>query len=116
MKIEFELGVTPHSQRVTLIVDKTGQRPAYAITKHAASQRDDTVQLYGLTDEDMDLLAKAVKIARGGKSMTAADFCKTCSAPHTPPVAVLLRCGLCRVVNGKLPPTQYKPAKEGNSK
>ena len=40
MKLEFELGFTQHSQRVTLIVDKTGQRPAYAITKHAANQRD----------------------------------------------------------------------------
>ena len=64
MKIEFELGVTQHSQRVTLTVDKTGQRPAYAITKHAASQRDDTVQLYGLTDENVDLLTKAVNITR----------------------------------------------------
>ena len=68
MKLEFELGVTQHSQRVTLIVDKTSQRPAYAITKHAANQRDDTVQLYGLTDENMDLLAKAVKIAREVRS------------------------------------------------
>ena len=64
MKLEFELGVTLHSQRVTFIVDKTHARTGYTIKQHAACQRDDTVTLHDLTDENMDLLAKAVKISR----------------------------------------------------
>lgn len=40
-----------------------------------------------------------------------AEYCKKCSAPHTPIMAVLMRCGPCAVVNGKLPPTKYRPAK-----
>lgn len=67
MKIEFELDVAQHGQRITLTVDKTFRHPVYAITKHAVNQRDDTVNLYGLTDENMDLLIKAVKIARETK-------------------------------------------------
>ena len=35
-----------------------------------------------------------------------------CNAPHTPALAVLMRCGLCSVNNGKLPPTKYIPIKE----
>ncbi len=43
--------------------------------------------------------------------MTAADYCKKCNAPHKPHDAVMMRCGLCAVINGKLPPTRYKEAK-----
>lgn len=67
MKIEFELGVTQHSQRVMLTVDKTNPVATYVITKHAAGQRDDTVTLFGLTDEVMDNITKAVRISRGIK-------------------------------------------------
>ena len=68
MKIEYELGVTKHSQRLTFTADKTGPITTYQITKHAAGQRDDTVILFGLTDDVMDELAKAVKITRSVKS------------------------------------------------
>jgi hypothetical protein len=34
--------------------------------------------------------------------------CLRCNAPHQPPVAVMLRCGPCAVINGKLPPTKFK--------
>lgn len=68
MKIEFELGVTVHNQRVTLLVDKTHARTGYTIKQHAACQRDDTVTLHDMTDENMDLLAKAVKISREVRS------------------------------------------------
>ena len=41
--------------------------------------------------------------------MTSEQYCKNCNAPHKPPEAVLMRCGLCAVINGKLPPTKYQP-------
>jgi hypothetical protein len=43
--------------------------------------------------------------------MTSADYCKKCNAPHQPVIAVLMRCGMCAVKNGVLPPTKYKKAK-----
>jgi len=64
VKIEYELGVTLHSQRLTLTADKTGTTTTYQITKHAGGQLDDTVILFGLTDDVLDMLAKAVKITR----------------------------------------------------
>ena len=52
-------------------------------------------------------------------SLTAAsEYCKTCNAPHGPIKAVMLRCGLCAVINGKLPPTKYQcqnPAMKGKT-
>ena len=39
--------------------------------------------------------------------MTVADYCKSCNAPHGTALAVLMRCGPCAVINGKLPPTKY---------
>ena len=39
--------------------------------------------------------------------MTAADYCKRCTAPHSPAIKVLARCGTCAVINGKLPPTKF---------
>lgn len=41
--------------------------------------------------------------------MTSEQYCNKCNAPHKPPEAVLMRCGTCAVVNGKLPPTKYQP-------
>ena len=41
--------------------------------------------------------------------MRTEQYCKNCNAPHKPPEAVLMRCGLCAVINGKLPPTKYQP-------
>lgn len=35
------------------------------------------------------------------------QYCKTCDAPFEPPLAVLMRCGLCATINGKLPPTKW---------
>jgi len=35
-------------------------------------------------------------------------YCQKCNAPTRPHIDVLLRCGTCAVVNGKLPPTKYK--------
>ena len=43
--------------------------------------------------------------------MTAADYCKKCNAPQGPVMAVLMRCGPCAVVNGKLPPTKFAALK-----
>ena len=40
--------------------------------------------------------------------MTAADYCAKCNAPYKPALAVLMRCGNCRVINGVLPPTKYR--------
>lgn len=39
--------------------------------------------------------------------MTVADYCKRCTAPHSPAIKVLARCGACVVNNGKLPPTKF---------
>lgn len=36
------------------------------------------------------------------------DYCTRCTAPSAPMMAVLIRCGLCAVVNGHLPPTKFK--------
>lgn len=44
--------------------------------------------------------------------MTAAEYCKSCNAPHKPALSVMMRCGGCRVINGKLPPTKFVPIKE----
>ena len=41
--------------------------------------------------------------------MKTEQYCKNCNAPHKPPEAVLMRCGTCAVVDGKLPPTKYQP-------
>ena len=35
-------------------------------------------------------------------------YCKRCNAPYQPAFAVVMRCGLCSVVNGQLPPTKFK--------
>lgn len=43
--------------------------------------------------------------------MKAADYCANCNAPRKNAMAILLRCGRCLVVNGKLPPTKYQPLK-----
>lgn len=47
--------------------------------------------------------------------MTANAYCKKCNAPHKDAFAVLMRCGRCAVINGKLPPTKYVPIKESKS-
>ena len=40
------------------------------------------------------------------------DFCKTCNAPHTNTLhRIWIRCGTCKVINGKLPPSNYIPVK-----
>ncbi len=44
--------------------------------------------------------------------MTTQDYCKKCDAPHKPAFDVLMRCGLCHVINGKLPPTKFVLIKE----
>lgn len=41
--------------------------------------------------------------------MTTAHYCETCNAPKTPGTEMMYRCGPCRVINGKLPPTNYVP-------
>jgi len=38
-------------------------------------------------------------------------YCARCTAPTAPMMAVLMRCGLCAVVNGQLPPTKFKQAR-----
>ena len=45
------------------------------------------------------------------KNYNPDQYCKQCDAPYKPVEAVFLRCGLCVVVNGKLPPTKYRPIK-----
>ena len=40
-------------------------------------------------------------------------YCQTCNAPKTDRAAILLRCGLCVVKNGK-PPTKYAPKENSN--
>lgn len=40
------------------------------------------------------------------------QYCKTCDAPSEPPLTVLMRCGLCATINGKLPPTKWNHVKE----
>ncbi len=42
----------------------------------------------------------------------ASDYCKRCNAPLEPVIDVLIRCGPCAVVNGKLPPTKFIPLKK----
>ena len=37
-----------------------------------------------------------------------ARYCETCDAPRRDGVAIMARCGLCRVINGQLPPTKYR--------
>lgn len=38
----------------------------------------------------------------------AAQYCETCDAPRKDGIAIMSRCGLCRVINGTLPPTKYR--------
>ena len=42
---------------------------------------------------------------------SAKDYCDNCNAPHNNSLPRIVRCGTCRVINGKLPPTKYAPIK-----
>lgn len=60
MKVEFDVGKTVHNQTVVLMAEKTPNGSwNYQLVKHAANQRDDTVQLYGLTDAMLESMTKA---------------------------------------------------------
>jgi hypothetical protein len=59
----------------------------------------------------MGLEAQVRRLYEEGAAMTVEQYCKQCNAPHKPLVAVMMRCGLCAVINGKLPPTKYQPLK-----
>ena len=38
------------------------------------------------------------------------NTCDTCNAPHTNTLhRIWIRCGTCAVINGKLPPTNWRP-------
>jgi len=55
--IEFEFGKNAYGQNVTAKREENYM----AITTHAASQRDETARVYGITDEQMIKFAEAVK-------------------------------------------------------
>lgn len=42
------------------------------------------------------------------RSKEVARYCDACDAPRNDVVAIMSRCGLCRVINGTLPPTKYR--------
>lgn len=58
----------------------------------------------------MALLNEIQALLKASAGMTtAAYYCETCNAPRTPGTEMMCRCGTCRVINGKLPPTNYVP-------
>lgn len=60
MKVEIEVGQTVYKQTVALVAEKQPNASwKYMLVKHAENQRDDTVQLYGLTDVVLESIAKA---------------------------------------------------------
>lgn len=60
-RIEFECGETRHSQTVTIEISYNQQHEEVNITKHAASQRDDTQRIFGLSVDNILKMAEAIK-------------------------------------------------------
>lgn len=65
IKTEFDLGKTRFDQPVRLVHGKGSDgRYSWAIYRDAASQRDDTETVRGLTDEQLLAMADAVRAMR----------------------------------------------------
>lgn len=60
-KIEYDCGETRHSQTVTLEITNSQNQEEVTITKHAASQRDDTQTIFGLSADNILKMAEAIK-------------------------------------------------------
>lgn len=62
-KIEFDCGETRFSQSVTMSISKASitNDDEITITKQAASQRDDTQVIFGLTESNILKMAEAIK-------------------------------------------------------
>ncbi|MFZ2905313.1 MAG: hypothetical protein WAZ98_03820 [Cyclobacteriaceae bacterium] len=60
-KIEFDCGETRFSQSVTLEISHSQNQEEVKITKHAASQRDDTQFIFGLSIDNILRMAEAIK-------------------------------------------------------
>jgi hypothetical protein len=60
-KVEYECGETRFKNTVTLEISISQGQEEISITKQAASQRDDTQRIFGLTRDNIFKMAEALQ-------------------------------------------------------